>query len=424
MSLRTRTAIMIACLTTLTVVATVLVISTNARQALQDQTESDGRMLVRQFVNSLASGNQLQASAEANVGQFMILHARTVAHLVSIAEAAGLKPEDINAHLRDIAGNQPIEFWITDEKGHAYLRNKPDDFTFGDNAPSRDFLPLLTGAQKAIVQKTQPRPSDQQIFKYVGVAGVDKPRIVQVGYESPTISLLQQPAWLGQLLDTWLSPGSVNAIWILDKDLKPLASKAVPGMDIAPNAAQVDAAALQTAIAKQQLVSYWDGDTVKVAAPVLDSSSQVSGAVLAYLPTDRLQKIMTDARQQGVIMVVVVAILSILVALSLTQRVTKPVGKIIAAAQQVEAGSFDPATIDDLAQRTDELGQLSRVFQKMAREVYAREQALKQQVQELRIEIDEARRARQVAEVTDTDYFQDLQKKARELRQKSEGSAS
>jgi len=50
------------------------------------------------------------------------------------------------------------------------------------------------------------------------------------------------------------------------------------------------------------------------------------------------------------------------------------------------------------------------------REVYAREQHLKQQVAELRIEIDKAKQARQVAEITESDYFQDLQRKARELR--------
>ena len=52
----------------------------------------------------------------------------------------------------------------------------------------------------------------------------------------------------------------------------------------------------------------------------------------------------------------------------------------------------------------------------MAREVRAREQRLKQEVQQLRIEIDEARTARQVAEITETDYFQDLQRKADQLR--------
>ena len=92
------------------------------------------------------------------------------------------------------------------------------------------------------------------------------------------------------------------------------------------------------------------------------------------------------------------------------------VDHVIAAAAAVEAGEFDPETLARVASRRDELGQLARVFQRMAREVHAREQRLKQEVQQLRIEIDESRTARQVAEITETDYFQDLQSKADQLR--------
>jgi CheY-like chemotaxis protein/HAMP domain-containing protein len=92
------------------------------------------------------------------------------------------------------------------------------------------------------------------------------------------------------------------------------------------------------------------------------------------------------------------------------------VDHVIAAAAAVESGEFDPETLARVATRRDELGRLARVFQRMAREVQAREQRLKQEVQQLRIEIDEARTARQVAEITETDYFQDLQRKADQLR--------
>jgi two-component system cell cycle response regulator len=96
------------------------------------------------------------------------------------------------------------------------------------------------------------------------------------------------------------------------------------------------------------------------------------------------------------------------------------VDHVTAAAAAVEAGEFDPATIEQVASRSDELGQLARVFQRMAREVYAREQRLKQEVHRLRIEIDERRTARQVAEITETDYFQELQRKVDTLRLRSD----
>jgi two-component system cell cycle response regulator len=93
------------------------------------------------------------------------------------------------------------------------------------------------------------------------------------------------------------------------------------------------------------------------------------------------------------------------------------VGHVTRAAAAVEAGDFELDSLNPVAQRDDSLGQLARVFQKMARQVYAREQSLRQQVQELRVEIDEVKKARQVAEITETEYFRDLAAKAQKLRQ-------
>lgn len=92
------------------------------------------------------------------------------------------------------------------------------------------------------------------------------------------------------------------------------------------------------------------------------------------------------------------------------------VGHLTAAAAAVEANEFDPPRLDGVSARGDALGQLARTFQRMAREVRAREERLRQEVRELKIEIDETRQAKRVAEITGTDYFRDLRARAAELR--------
>jgi DNA-binding response OmpR family regulator len=98
------------------------------------------------------------------------------------------------------------------------------------------------------------------------------------------------------------------------------------------------------------------------------------------------------------------------------------VARVTDAAAAVESETYDSQALADVAARTDALGQLARVFSRMASEIYAREQRLKQQVQQLRIELDEARQAQQVAEITESDYFQQLEAKAQDLRQIIDGS--
>jgi len=68
-------------------------------------------------------------------------------------------------------------------------------------------------------------------------------------------------------------------------------------------------------------------------------------------------------------------------------------GRVADAALAVEAGHFDPAMLDAVGVRDDALGRLARVFQRMAREVHLREQRLKQQLEQLRLDMEEMKRA-------------------------------
>ena len=128
----------------------------------------------------------LAVDCEAIVAKYMVGQALLAANYVAAAEKAGLKPAEINAALKDIAARSSIEeFWITDSSGRAYLTNTGVDFTF-DRDPKKQpqasaFWPLIGGGATVVIQPAQKREIDNRVFKYVGVAVVDKPRIVQVG---------------------------------------------------------------------------------------------------------------------------------------------------------------------------------------------------------------------------------------------------
>jgi CheY-like chemotaxis protein len=92
------------------------------------------------------------------------------------------------------------------------------------------------------------------------------------------------------------------------------------------------------------------------------------------------------------------------------------VSRVTGAAAALEAGTADLDALAVVAARDDALGVLARRFTSMAREVQAREERLREEVRELRIEIDHVREARQVAEITETDFFRDLRSRADGLR--------
>jgi GAF domain-containing protein len=96
-------------------------------------------------------------------------------------------------------------------------------------------------------------------------------------------------------------------------------------------------------------------------------------------------------------------------------------GKLIGAIELVnrEAGGF---TAGHLRVVETIAGQAAVSIQN-ALEVQARESQLKAQIQDLRIEIDEIKRSKQVEEIVDTDYFQRLSAQAKRLRADRGGAA-
>jgi HAMP domain-containing protein len=110
----------------------------------------------------------------------------------------------------------------------------------------------------------------------------------------------------------------------------------------------------------------------------------------------------------------------------LKRNVIQPLKPMAQLAQKISTDTFvynrtemfELRSLVAIAKRTDELGQLGQVFLRMVHEVYTREQRLKKQMQELSIQIDETKRTRQVAEIVDAEYFQNLSVQAKEIRKK------
>lgn len=112
-----------------------------------------------------------------------------------------------------------------------------------------------------------------------------------------------------------------------------------------------------------------------------------------------------------------------IMALFLARIISQPIYALTAAAQALEHDDFDSRILEllprltKLAHSQDDMGQLVRVFLKMAEQVRMRHQKLKMQVRELHIEIDETKRASNVAEITENEHFQQLQKKIQKLKE-------
>ena len=132
---------------------------------------------------------------DAMLDDQMAAQARIAAHLVAAAEAARHDAARTIATFDDVAAQTVLdEVWITDGSGVACITNVRDDagaplpFRFHSDPEvqpqASEFHALLASGPESddvIAQRARVREIDGEIYKYVGVSGVDRQRIVQVG---------------------------------------------------------------------------------------------------------------------------------------------------------------------------------------------------------------------------------------------------
>ncbi|MEZ4583681.1 MAG: HAMP domain-containing protein [Caldilineaceae bacterium] len=167
------------------------------------------------------------------------------------------------------------------------------------------------------------------------------------------------------------------------------------------------------------MVPYTDkwGTWVSAYGPIKNSQGAVVGGLGIDYRADYVRQVQTAVRRQIWIAYLVALPLQLLLIWLLSGVVTNSLKKLTVAAARIGEGDYD----QDLAELTDrrfpdEIATLAEVFAIMISKVRTREQSLIRQVAELRIEIDEVKQREQVSELTESDFFQDLTQKARNIR--------
>lgn len=154
---------------------------------------------------------------------------------------------------------------------------------------------------------------------------------------------------------------------------------------------------------------------------------EIIGSQIIYVPASQVfeNTRLTFSLVIAIFIAIFTAVI-LLINFLLKKNVIQPIKPMARLAQQLGNDTVDAegepeidlGKLTAIAKRSDELGQLGRVFQRMAHEVRDREQRLRQQVQALRIEIDQTKIRHQVNEIADNTYFQKLQQEAKDIRGK------
>lgn len=329
--------------------ATALVVA-NAQATLLARTSADAAVVAELLARAAGFAEQVPDEVEASLGESMVGQATVVAQLVAAAEAAGDSPEAIVARLRAIVATSEIdEIWVTDSRGHGYLNTPGIEFTF-DPDPARQpqasaFWPLLSGEATRVVQESRRRETDDRWFKYVGVGGVDRPRIVQVGVEASLVQRLRERTGLARLVDSLVANPEIDAIRVVDPALRTMVARS----DARIGAWHPE----RNELAERQLRETLEQGAIEVAehdgrilatAPIVDGAGRRLGAVQVWRSLAAAHAALRQQVLAAVAVGVVALVVGAVVALLLARSIGRPVAAAVGVAERIAAGSLGGET--------------------------------------------------------------------------------
>ncbi len=420
MKYQSKMLLVIITLPVLFVLTTAGVITWRSRRQMLDQAVANGIAIAALLGQASEYSRNVPLKAEADMGKQMAASATILAHLVDVAEnLAGQTPQQIMQRLKSIVAQTSIaECWVTDEKGHAYLTSVDGvDFTFSpdprEQPQAHEFFALLNSS-KVVMQELRKREIDDEYFKYVGVSGIDKPRIVEIGSPAPAILEMRKKLGLETLVHKLVDGNNLVSLEVTADQTTTVAFMDAK-VKLSPADRHRTSARIIAAQDKGEPLFFFEDGLLEVIYPQWHEGGEKL-AIVARLSTEHVQQATHDLIVGALRIASMVLIACLFLGLFLSRQVTRPVNALSAAALAIETDSFKPAALDEFKDRPDEIGNLSRAVIEMAKVVRDREQALNRKVEELQIQIDERKKANDVREIVDSDHFKQLLARVEALR--------
>ena len=152
-------------------------------------------------------------------------------------------------------------------------------------------------------------------------------------------------------------------------------------------------------------------------APIHNAAGQAVGAVGVDMCAADVIALQQNIRRNTTIAIGVALLVLIVVVGLVAASVTGPVMELTRVADRIGVGEYNQDFSRLYSARVqDEVGKLANVFELMVDKVHTREETLRARVQQLEIMIDESKLEKQVSEIVDSDFFQDLQAKVQDMR--------
>ena len=159
------------------------------------------------------------------------------------------------------------------------------------------------------------------------------------------------------------------------------------------------------------------GTWITTYEPIIDDNGVVIGAIGVDIESSYVDQVKSDILRNGAIAFILSYIAIFLLVYWLSGFLTRPIIGLAGAAKKIGEGDYvQEIQTGNSDNFRDEIDTLTDIFKVMVDKVAQREQSLRARVQQLEIMVDRSKLNKQVSEIVETEFFQELQSKVRTMR--------
>lgn len=159
------------------------------------------------------------------------------------------------------------------------------------------------------------------------------------------------------------------------------------------------------------------GTWITTYEPIIDDDGVVIGAIGVDIEASYVDQVKNEILRNGAFAFIASYVAIFLLVYWLSGFLTRPIIGLAGAAKKIGEGDYgQEIRTGNTDNFRDEIDTLTDVFKVMVDRVAQREQNLRARVQQLEIMVDRSKLNKQVSEIVETEFFQDLQSKVRTMR--------
>jgi len=390
MNLKQRLLSVVLPLLTLSVVVSVYGLSHFAKRTALQQASQDGQILANVLLRTIEVSQTVEVGTEEMAAKHLIVSARILSNYVAVAESCKIPATTINDRLRNMVNPDLLgEVLISDQLGKTTFSNLPEDRLKNQIDPLKDheaeeFWPLLKASKDmSITQPLKRRNRDGRLFKYVGVPGVDRPRIVQVSMAGDDLKELQNTMGVQALLENVVLEDSIDRVWVVNQSLETQSFVDENNDPLMAEIEPADRLLLKEAISQNRPSTRLDPRHIAIAAPLTAivntdnhtigknsggkdpfiRATVASGAILIHMSTDLMNDLLDQESTIAMITGGLSLLFGALLVAGLTRRIVKPIDEAVKATEQVASGDLS------VQLSSDDHGETGKLLSALARMV-------------------------------------------------------